>query len=156
MGVFFLAGLGLGVTGCQSSFDAGPAKTALTSITVNNQTTAQILKVTRSVFTAHGFTETVTQKSQLTFERPGTTADNIAYGSYVFNEKVNIRAVVTLTPANNGQTLVGCDAWLLKVGSDAFFDDAHKVGGMRKGPYEELMKEIQMQLKYQAMSQSSP
>ena len=156
MGVFFLAGLGLGATGCQSSFDKGPAQTALTSITVNDQTRSQIFTVTRQVFLAHGFTETVKKNDQLTFERPGTTADNLAYGSLLFDQKVNIRAVVTTTSVNPNQTLVGCNAWLCQAGGDAFLNDEHKVGPLRKGPYEELMKEIQMQLKYQAMSQSSP
>jgi hypothetical protein len=133
------------VTGCQS-FSQGPADDSTASIKVFNRTPDQILTVTRRVFLAHGFYETAAAGNQITFERPGTTADKMAYGSYMFDQTVNLRVVVTINPIDNAYTLVGCKAWQVQRGAGGVIDETHEVRGFRKRPYKELMDKISEQL----------
>jgi hypothetical protein len=140
-----LAAIGLGVTGCQS-FSQGPADDSTASIKVFNRTPDQILTVTRRVFLAHGFYETAAAGNQITFERPGTTADKMAYGSYMFDQTVNLRVIVTVKPIDSTYTLVGCKAWQIQSGGGGVIDDKHEVLGLRKRPYEDLMDKIKEQL----------
>jgi hypothetical protein len=144
-GMLALAAISLGVTGCQS-FSQGPADDSTASIKVFNRTPDQILTVTRRVFLAHGFYETAATGNQITFERPGTTADKIAYGSYMFDQTVNLRVIVTVKPIDSANTLVSCKAWQIQSGGGGVIDDTHQVLGLRKRPYEDLMDKIKEQL----------
>ena len=144
-GMIVLAAIGLGMTGCQS-FPQGPADDSTASVKVFNRTTDQILTVTRKVFLAHGFYQTSAVGNQITFERPGTTADKMAYGSYMFDQTVNLRVIVTVKPIDSTNTLVGCKAWQVQSGAGGVIDDTHEVLGLRKRPYEDLMDKIKEQL----------
>jgi hypothetical protein len=143
--IIIFAAIGLVMTGCQS-FPQGPADDSTASVKVFNRTPDQILSVTRRVFLAHGFYETAAAGNQLTFERAGTTTDKMAYGSYMFDQTVNLRVIVTVKPIDSTYTLVGCKAWQVQSGGGGIIDDTHEVRGLRKRPYEDLMDKIKEQL----------
>ena len=144
-GMFLVAALGLGVTGCQS-FKAGPPPGALASVTITNRSVADVTQAARAVFAVHGFEEVASGPGQFTFERAGTRMNNLAYGSEMFNEVVTIRVIVTVTPLNLADTAVSCAAWLVEAADDPVFQDDHKVRKLRKWPYEQLLNDIKGQL----------
>ena len=140
-----LAGvLGLCVTGCQSFSNVPSGK--LASVTITNQSMANIATAIATVFTSHGFSGGPTGANQFTYTCPGSRTDNLAYGSYMFDEMVTIKVVVTTKQLASNSIYVGCNAWLIEGANDAVFQDAHQVRQLRKWPYEQLLKDIQAQL----------
>jgi len=140
-----LAGvLALCVTGCQSFSDVPSGK--LASITITNQSMANVADATAAVFASHGFNGGQTAPGQYTYTRPGSRTDNLAYGSFMFDEMVTIKVVVVTKQLTPGSIFVGCNAWLVEADNDPVFEDAHKVRQLRKWPYEQLLKDIQTQL----------
>jgi hypothetical protein len=132
------------ITGC-STFTNDPSG-FLTSVTITNEPDAAILSATTNVFLSHGFTGGPTGSGQCMFRRPGTTADNLAYGNAMFDEKVTLQVVVQLDRPDAQTTVVGCNAALVQEANDPFFADNHPVHRLGKGPYEDLLKEIKAQL----------
>ncbi|MGO9588125.1 MAG: hypothetical protein ACLP2Y_18260 [Limisphaerales bacterium] len=136
--------LGLCVTGCQT-FNK-PAPDTLTSVLITNKSMTDINQAVAGVFASHGFDGGQTAPGQFTYTRLGTRANNLAYGSYMFDEAVTIRIVVTLRQLNPTSTVVACNAWLVEAADDPVFADSHQVRQLRKWPYEQLLKDIQTQL----------
>ncbi len=140
-----LAGaLGLGATGCQS-FN-GPPPGNLASVTITNQSMAAVANATAAVFAVHGFEGGQTGPGQFIYNRLGSRINNLAYGSYMFEEVVTVKVQVTLRQTSPNSILIGCKAWLVEGGDDPVFEDSHKVRPIRKWPYDQLLKDIQTQL----------
>ena len=72
--------------------------------------------------------------------------NNLTYGSYMFDEIVTIRIVVTLRQIDPSSVVVACNAWMVEDANDPVFADSHPVRQLRKWPYEQLMKDIRTQL----------
>jgi hypothetical protein len=135
---------GLCLAGCQS-FSNAPSGN-LASITVTNQSMANVSNATAAVFATHGFNGGQTGANQFTFTCPGSRTDNLAYGSYMFDEVVTVKVVVLTKQLTTNSIYVGCNAWLVENANDPVFQDDHKVRMLRKWPYEQLLKDIQAQL----------
>jgi hypothetical protein len=144
IGLGVLAGLCVAVAGCQSFKSSGPGY--LTSITITNRPMADVNNATVTVFTTHGFTGGQIGSGQFIFRRPGSAMDEVAYGSYVVKQAVTVKAQVTLQQLTPDSILVGCNAWLVKSENDPTFEESYPVRSIRKGPYDELLKDIQKQL----------
>jgi hypothetical protein len=132
------------VNGC-STFTSSSSG-YLAYITIYNQPDSAILQATTNVFASHGFTGGKTGSDQCTFQRPGTLADNLAYGNPMFDEKVNLQVTVQLDHVERHATVVGCNAALVQGGADPFFADDHPVHRLGKSRYEKMLKEIQAKL----------
>jgi hypothetical protein len=143
-GLCLLVCMGLCATGCQSLNSSSDDN--LCSVTITNKSTADVTSAIRSVFTNHGFTGGQTGPDQFTYERPGSEADNLAYGNYFFGEKVTVRVVVTLTQTDASMIQVACNAALVEAEGDMTAQDTYKVHQLGKRPYEDLLKDIQTQL----------
>jgi hypothetical protein len=139
-----LGALGLIATGCQS-FSNAPSGN-LVSVTITNQSMASVANATAAVFATHGFTGGQTGANQFTFTCLGSRSDNLAYGSYMFNEVVTVKVVVMTRQLTPNSIFLGCNAWLIEADNDPVFQDDHKVRMLRKWPYEQLLKDIQIQL----------
>ena len=144
VGLGILAGLCVGVAGCQSFKSTGPGY--LTSVTITNRPMADVNNATVTVFTTHGFTGGPIGSGQFIFRRPGSAMDQAAYGSYVVQQAVTVKTQVTVQQMTPDSILIGCNSWLVKSENDPTFEESFPVRSMRKGPYEELLKEIQKQL----------
>jgi hypothetical protein len=136
--------LGLCATGCQLFNDLKPDY--LTSVTITNKPMADVTNTMATVFAAHGFTGGRTGFGEFTYRRPGSQADQIAYGSYMFNETVSVKVQVTVQPMTTNSILLGCNAWLVKAENNPTFAESYKVKSTGKSPYEQLLKDIQTQL----------
>jgi hypothetical protein len=144
VGLGILAGLCVGVTGCQSFKNSEPDY--LTSVTITNRPMADVNNATVTVFTTHGFTGGPIGSGQFIFRRPGNAMDQIAYGSYVVQQAMTVRTQVTVQQMTPDSILIGCNSWLVKSENDPTFEESYPVRSMRKGPYDELLKDIQKQL----------
>jgi hypothetical protein len=136
--------LALCVTGCQT-FN-GPPPGNLASVTVTNKSMADVANATAAVFANHGFSGGQTGPGRFTYTRLGTREDNLAYGSYMFEEVVTVKVEVTARQLSPDSIRLGCNAWLVEADNDQVFEDDHKVRMLRKWPYEQLLKDIQTQL----------
>ena len=144
LGTAIIGALALGTTGCQT-FSPVPSGD-LTSITVTNQSMASVANATAAVFVTHGFNGGQTGANQFTFTCPGSRTENLAYSSYMFDEIVTVKVVITTKQLTPNTIYVGCSAWLIESENDPVFQDTHKVRMLRKWPYEQLLKDIQIQL----------
>jgi len=144
MAVALAGALGLCATGCQS-FN-GPPPGNLASVTITNKAMADVATATAAVFAVHGFKGGQTGPGQFTYNRLGSRINNLAYGSYMFEEAVTVKVQVTLQQLTPNSILVGCKAWLVEADNDSVFEDSHKVRPIRKWPYDQLLKDIQTQL----------
>jgi hypothetical protein len=142
--LLLLAALYVGATGCQSFKPTGTDY--LTSVTITNRPMMDVTNTTVTVFISHGFTGGPTGPGQFIFRRPGSAMDQVAYGSYVVQQAVTVKTQVTVQQMTPDSILVGCNSWLVKSENDPTFEESYPVRAMRKGPYEELLREIQKQL----------
>ena len=142
--VVLAGGLGLCVAGCQS-FSNVPAGN-LASVTLTNQPMTAVNQAVAGVFASHGFTGGSTGANQFTYTHAGSRADNLAYGSFMFDEMVTVKVVVTTKQLTADSIYVGCSAWLVEGADDAVFQDDYQVRLLRKWPYEQLLKDIRLQL----------
>src|SRR5690242_13755534 len=79
----------LGGAGCES-FNATPSGN-LASVTISNQPMAAVQSAVAAVFVEHGFTGGQTGVNEFTFSRLGSRTDDIAFGSYMFQEPVTVK-----------------------------------------------------------------
>ena len=139
-----LAGLCAGTAGCQSFKASSPDY--LTSVTITNRPMMDVTNTTVTVFITHGFTGGPIAPGQFIFRRPGNAMDQIAYGSYVVQQAITVKTQVTVQQMTPDSILIGCNSWLVKSENDPTLAESYPVGPMRKGPYQELLREIQKQL----------
>jgi hypothetical protein len=130
--------------GCQS-FNSPPTNN-LASVTITDRTMPQIASAIQTVFATHYFRGGQTGPYEFTYERPGSRLNNLAYGSYMFDEKVTVRMKVKVQPVYGSQFLLSCNAALVEDAGDPIFQDTHHVRWLRKWPYEQLLKDIRTQL----------
>jgi hypothetical protein len=130
--------------GCQS-FNRPPANN-LASVTITDRTMPQIATAIQAVFATHYFQGGQTGPYEFTYQRPGNRMNNLAYGSYFFDEKVTVRVVVNVRPVYGSQFLLSCNAALIEDEGDPVFQDTHNVRLLRKWPYEQLLLDIKTQL----------
>lgn len=136
-----LASVVLGAVGCQSFDEAAPG--SLASVQIVNQPMAAVQTAVTNVFTAHAFTGGLTATNQFAYSRPGTSMDKLAYGSYLFERPITVTVVVTTRQQTPGIIVVGCNAWIVEAADDPMFREQHAIHSFSKGPYEDLLKEIQ-------------
>ena len=142
--VFLALGLCLLAVGCQS-FNSSPGG-SLSSVTITDRTMPQIASAIQEVFVSHYFQGGQTGPYEFTYERPGSRMNNMAYGSYFFDEKVTVRVVVKVQSLSGTQYLLTCKAALVEDAGDPVFQDTHKVRYLRKWPYDQLIQDIKKQL----------
>jgi hypothetical protein len=143
-GAVVLAALGVCVAGCQMFNPTEPGY--LTSITLTNKPMTDVTHAVAAVFGAHGFTGGPTGAGEFTYRRPGSTADQIAYGSLMFDEKVSVKVQLTVQPTATNTIHLGCNAWLVKAEDNPTFAESYRVKSRGKLPYEQLLKDIQTRL----------
>ena len=132
------------INGCSSFTTDSPSY--LTYVTIYNQPDAAILEATTNVFARHGFSGGKMAPGQCVFSRPGTRADNLAYGNPMFDEKVILQVTVQLDHIDPHATVVGCNAALVQEAGDPFFADNHPIHRLGKSPYKRMLQEIQAKL----------
>jgi hypothetical protein len=143
-GIGLLAVVLFGVAGCESFNSA--SSSYLTSVTITDRPMADVKTAVTNVFVARMFTGGQSGTNQFTYKRPGSSMDNLAYGSYMFEHPITVKVVVTTRQQATNVIFVGCNAWIVEAENDPVFQESHPVHSLRKGPYEELLKAIKAQV----------
>ena len=136
-------GLALGC-GCQSF--KNPPDNNLASVTITNRSMPEISGAIQTVFQSHYFQGGPVGPDRFVYERPGSRMNDLAYGSYMFNEKITVRVTLNAQPVYGNQVLLSCNAALIEDAEDPVFKDTHHVRMLQKWPYQDLLKDIKQQL----------
>lgn len=146
-GLWFLV-LPLIWLGCQSHPGPGGSSGHLASVLITNQPSLRVEQMTRAVFTAHDYKTARPKTGELMFEKEGTGMNSFVYGDWT-GKKVWVRAKVFIKEiAASQQVLLACDGYMVVDHGDAHFEEEHKLTGMHRGRFQELLDEINQRLKF--------
>ena len=141
-----LMALWLANSGCTTF--SGYSTRPLASVTVWNRPRDDIDQAAQAVFAMNGYVFLTSGPNQLTFQRAGSTEDNVAYGSLFWKRSVVERVVLTISLKENGAAILGCAGTLVEGAGDTTFEDSHKISDRtHKKEYQELLEQIQSRLK---------
>jgi hypothetical protein len=131
-------------SGCAifGGYSSGP----LASVTVWNQPQEKVEDATTAAFVMDGYQTVRADPGQITFQRPASTEDNVAYGSLFFKRSVTERVIVSIRPRGDGSTVVSCTASLVENPGDWLGEDSHKIAKNRREPYERLLNTVRARL----------
>lgn len=118
------------------------ARGALSAVEITGHGLATIEETVNSVFVAAGFE--VSPAGKLVFERPGSRADRVAYGTW-FEQDVRIRMRVEILNQGRGRHLVLCRSFVVR-GSGGSTEDEQKLARRRVREYEGLLTEVASRL----------
>ena len=79
-----------------------------------------------------------------TFEKEGTKMNTLIYGGWT--GKIWVRVKVYIEPLDASEFLLRCDAFMVGDHGDAFVEEEHKLTKVRRGDYQELLKEVKTAL----------
>lgn len=138
--------LALGGAGCASLADPS----SFASVTIANRSEAEIMAATANVFSAGGYHGSASGAGQMVFEKGASQATTLAregvlaihYGGQTI-ERVRVQVVSLGAESFRLQ----CKAYMVKGGTDPFFQDEVPLANVRSGPYQMLLDQAKNQLK---------
>lgn len=105
----------------------------------------EIRRATVEVFERHHYIKTGdTVSPDFTFEKPGTTMNTFVYGGWIGT--VWVRVKVYIDPQGGPVFLLRCDPFMVGDHGDPFMEEEHRLTKMKRGPYQELLQEVKMEL----------
>ena len=132
---------GLFLTGCQTPPPAGQG--SLAWVEIDGRTSAEIKQATVEVFKEDGYHLKTNSVATATFEKPGSTMNNLAYGGW--DSGVTIRVIVHIDVQNNATQLLHCEAFMVRDVGDRSVEEAQRIH-FRRGPYQELLNRVKAKL----------
>jgi hypothetical protein len=123
--------------GCASDGEFGDR----TAVLIYNQKSETIIETTTQVFVRNGYTPVTVNDDDAVYERKGTTAQNMAYGSWM-SGKVTEQATVTVEPYAKGAKLLIVKAELLSNKDDDFFREEKKMSRRARKPFQEMINQV--------------
>jgi hypothetical protein len=130
--------------GCQSPNGTGSHR--LASVIIKNRPLTDIEAATEIVFTEYGYKMIRTGPQRFTFEKEGTTMNQMAYGDWS-GKPVQVRIKLNIRETTATETLVECDAYMVASPGTGQFEEETKLSTFRKGPYQDLLNDIKARLK---------
>jgi len=107
----------------------------------------QVEAATQAVFKENGYLGTRRPTGEFVFEKEGSSMNTFVYGDWS-SEKVWVRVKVFLRELTTPQqVLLECDAYMVAGRGDPRFEDEHKLTGMHRGPYQDLLEKVNQRLK---------
>jgi hypothetical protein len=141
----FVAVAGIGLLGCKSLNK--PASAGFASVRIQGHTAEQIRAASVVVFQQDGYTALEGKRSEMVFEKEGSRWDQIAYGSWVNEAPVWLRAKVTMVPLSDDTFRLQCQAYKVRNKGDPLAEDQVRIGNSHRKPYQALLDEVLAQLK---------
>ena len=117
----------------------------MAAITLQTATTEQVQQTVIDVFSENLYKTAEAKAQSLTFERPGSTMDDIKYGGF-FEDNIWVRVKVTISRYGDKTHLVEADAFIIRHYDEGFFEEEQKLYKINNGPYKKLLKEVQARL----------
>jgi hypothetical protein len=136
---------GIALLGCKSLHK--PASASFSSVRIQGHTAEQIRAASVVVFQQDGYTALEGKRSEMVFEKEGSRWDQIAYGSWVNEAPVWLRAKVSMVPLSNDTFRLQCQAYKIRNKGDPLTEDQVRIGNSHSKPYQALLDEVLAQLK---------
>ena len=136
--------LALLALGCRSPHSQ--ISDSMAAVMVENRPREVIVAATRNVFREHAYQTLRDGPDEYVFEKPGTAMNTAVYGD-LSGEQVWVRVKVNVQELNPNQTLVECDAYIIRGHSNSFFEEEQKLPKFSGGPYQELLDQIKGRLR---------
>jgi len=146
-----LSGLLLLLAGAgSSSVMAAANSSGFASVTLKNRSMQEIVAATAKVFAEDGYRGGKTASGQMVFEKEASKATSLAREGVAGTQagaQTVIRVRADIIPLGDDTHRLQCKAFMVTGGSDPFFQDEVPVSGLRKRPYQSLLKKVEKQLK---------
>ena len=123
------------LAGCQSMMH--PGSSSLAYVEIANTPLEGIRQTAVRIFAAEHYELLSSNVREMVFVREGTRYDRLQYGRY--EERLQMKVVVTLEPFGENRTLVRADAYAVRGGSD--FGEL-KLLRIARRPYQKLLDEV--------------
>jgi hypothetical protein len=123
-----------------------PDSASFASVRIQGHTAEQIKAATVVVFQQDEYTPVNIEGAHLVFEKEGSRWDRIAYGSWVDDSAVWIRAKVSVVPLSDGVFRVQCLAFRVRHKGDAIFEEEVRLRNNRSKPFQALLDKVLGQL----------
>jgi hypothetical protein len=133
--------LGVASSGCYSM----KGSSSFASVEIRGHLNQQILQTTATVFRDDGYVLRSAVGDELIFERAGSSANQVAYGSWGSGVVLRVRAQVV--PLGQGLTRLQCQASMVRNAGDRILEDEQWLGSFRSGPFQSLLDEAARRLK---------
>jgi hypothetical protein len=140
----WVAVAGLALLGCKSMNK--PASASFASVRIQGHTAEQIRAASVVVFQQDGYTVVEGRRSEMVFEKEGSRWDQLAYGSWVNEASVWLRAKVTVVPLYDDTYRLQCQAYKVHNKGDPLAEEQVRIGNSHRKPYQTLLDEVQGQL----------
>jgi hypothetical protein len=137
---FWLAAM---LAGCASGGSKSIASHG--GITIKGRAVTDVILTTRDVFTKNGYVLAKAEPNRMVFERPGTRAEQVKYGSFG-SPHVTIRAKVDLQDMGAETFFLRCDAFAVRDAGESMLEDESRLILFSNKAYQKIMDEIQTQL----------
>jgi hypothetical protein len=140
----FVAAAGMALLGCKSP--SKPASASFASVRIQGHTAEQIRAASVVVFQQDGYTVVEGRRPELVFEKEGSRWDQIAYGSWVNEAPVWLRAKVSLVALSTDTFRLQCQAYKVRNKGDPLTEEQVRIGISHSKPYQALLDEVLAQL----------
>lgn len=147
---FFVAGLApcallvllLLIAGCATR----DKPSYIASVEIQGNTPGQIAAVTEAVFTENGYKLAGGSATKPVFEKPGSGMNKFAYGDWVGDTEILVRAKVNITMIGEAAWRVDCTPFLVK-DKGRSMEEEIKVSSVHHKPYQKLLDDVAARLK---------
>jgi hypothetical protein len=144
VGIVLLAVILLAVgPGCQSSKGGSGAFAA---ITIHDSSTSQVRETVMTVFGEKGFYD-ASRPGSWFLDRPTSKMGRLMHGGWFDADGVRERVKLRLIPLSDGAYRIECTAVMVRDAGDAFFEEETRMTGLKSGPYEQLLEEVERRLR---------
>ncbi len=126
--------------GCKTT-KSGPAADSLASIEIQGHAPLEVARAVSETFKAAGYEAIPLPPNddlRMQFEKKGGTGSSILYSDWSF-QPIWYRARIKLIRTGADTVIVTCNAFRVNERGSAHFEEEHKVSGMSKGTYQDLL-----------------
>jgi hypothetical protein len=137
------------VTACKSTKPkTGPGADSLASIEVQGHTALEVAHAVSETFKAAGYEAIPLPQNdelRMQFEKPAGTSTSILYGDWSF-KPIWYRVRIKFIKMEAGSYVVTCNVWRLNERGSPHFEEEHRLSGMKRGPYQDLLEQAKAKL----------
>jgi hypothetical protein len=131
------------VVGCSSARSSGSASHG--GVTIRGHDIAEVVVTTREVFQEHDFRLARAETDRMIFERPGSKAEQVKYGSFG-STTVTIRAKVDVQDMGADTFFLRCDVFSVRDAGQSVLEDETRLILISAKSYQAIMDEIAARL----------
>jgi len=129
--------------GCSSAGASMSGRHA--GVTIKGHGVTDVVLTTREVFNKHGYTLAGAERDRMIFERPGTTGEQVKYGSFG-SSAVVIRAKVDIQDMGLDTFFLRCDIFSVRDAGQSVLEDETRMIMVSSKSYQAIMDEVKVRL----------